>query len=90
MSLTPAADTHAPEPPPHAAVAHVPDASPPARDFVVELRIDLRHAGPRHVVVRGAWTGPADAPVVVVAGGISANRHVAPSGAVHAATESIS
>lgn len=48
-----------------------------ARRFVLDLRLDLRHAGPRSVVVRGEWTGPEGAPLVVVAGGISANRHVA-------------
>lgn len=49
----------------------------PARRFVLDLRLPLRHAGIRSVVVRGEWQGPADAPLVVVAGGISANRHVA-------------
>ena len=48
-----------------------------ARRFVLDLRLDLRHAGPRSVVVRGEWLGPEGAPVVVVAGGISAGRHVA-------------
>jgi len=49
----------------------------PARRFVVDLRLALRHAGTRNVVVRGEWLGPAGAPLVVVAGGISAGRHVA-------------
>lgn len=76
-------------PPSHDAVATAPEhcafdagAAPSlrtARRFVLDLRLDLRHAGPRAVVVRGEWTGPADAPVVIVAGGISANRHVAGS-----------
>lgn len=47
-----------------------------SRRFVLELSLDLRHAGPRQVLVRGEWSGPAGAPVVIVAGGISANRHV--------------
>lgn len=54
--------------------------STPARDFVFDTRLDLRHAGSRRVVIRGAWSGPADAPVVVVAGGISAHRRVAARG----------
>lgn len=79
MSLTPS--------PAHEAVATAADACAfdagallplhPARRFVLDLRLSLRHAGPRAVVVRGEWLGPAEAPVVVVAGGISANRHVA-------------
>ncbi len=48
--------------------------------FAIDLRLDLRHAGPRALVVRGEWTGPAGAPLVIVAGGISANRQVAGSG----------
>lgn len=39
--------------------------------------LPLRHAGPRAVRVRYEWAGPAGAPVVVLAGGISAHRHVA-------------
>lgn len=39
----------------------------------------LRHAGPRTVTLRYEVQGPADAPVVFVAGGISAHRHVAAS-----------
>jgi len=49
------------------------------RRFVVDLRLPLRHAGTRSVGVRGEWLGPADAPLVVIAGGISAGRHVASS-----------
>ncbi len=52
-------------------------AAAPARRFVLDLRLALRHAGTRGVVVRGEWLGPVDAPLVLVAGGISANRHVA-------------
>jgi homoserine O-acetyltransferase len=48
-----------------------------ARRFVLDLQLPLRHAGLRSVVVRGEWLGPVGAPLVVVAGGISANRHVA-------------
>lgn len=53
------------------------DAGVQSRRFVLDLRLPLRHAGVRNVVVRGEWVGPAEAPLVVVAGGISANRHVA-------------
>src|SRR5687767_9303508 len=38
--------------------------------------LDLRHAGRRRLHLRYEWQGPEDAPLVVVAGGISANRHV--------------
>jgi homoserine O-acetyltransferase len=82
MSLTPS--------PAHDAVATAPEfcafdagaapAARAARRFVLDLRLDLRHAGPRSVVVRGEWVGPVDAPVVLVAGGISANRHVSGAG----------
>ncbi|MFY2763036.1 homoserine O-succinyltransferase MetX [Arenimonas sp. MALMAid1274] len=53
--------------------------APTTRRFVLDLPLTLRHAGPRTVVVRGEWTGPQDAPLVIVAGGISADRHVASS-----------
>jgi homoserine O-acetyltransferase len=52
--------------------------------FTLDLVLSLRHAGPRRVVVRGTWTGPASGPVVIVAGGISAGRHVV--AAAHDAT----
>ena len=48
-----------------------------AGSFVVEFTLALRHAGLRRVVVRGECSGPVGAPLVLVAGGISANRHVA-------------
>ena len=46
-------------------------------EIVVELA--MRHAGTRSVRLRYELQGPADAPVVFVAGGISAHRHLAPS-----------
>lgn len=65
---------------PHAepADAPAPFAAPtrPARRFAFELTLAMRHAGTRRVRVRGEWQGPAGAPVVVVAGGISAGRQV--------------
>jgi homoserine O-acetyltransferase len=39
----------------------------------------LRHAGPRRVRIRYEWQGPEDAPLLLVAGGISANRHLGAS-----------
>jgi homoserine O-acetyltransferase/O-succinyltransferase len=41
--------------------------------------LSLRHSGPRRVRLSFEWQGPADAPVLLVAGGISAHRHVAAS-----------
>ena len=41
----------------------------------------LRHSGTRDVRIAYEWQGPAHAPVVVVAGGISAHRHAAASAA---------
>jgi homoserine O-acetyltransferase len=41
--------------------------------------LSLRHAGPRELRLAFEWNGPEDAPVVVVAGGISANRHAGAS-----------
>lgn len=38
--------------------------------------LNLVHCGPTHVVVRYERTGPEDAPLLIVAGGISAGRHV--------------
>ncbi|GHH47953.1 homoserine O-succinyltransferase MetX [[Pseudomonas] boreopolis] len=43
----------------------------------VVVALPMRHAGLRNVVLRYELVGAADAPVVFVAGGISAHRHVA-------------
>ena len=43
----------------------------------IHVSLPLRHAGERAVGVPYECVGPADAPVVFVAGGISADRHVA-------------
>ena len=61
--------------------------APPAEDRVaapalrghVDLVLPMRHAGVRSVRVAFEFVGAADAPVVLVAGGISAHRHVAAS-----------
>ncbi|HQX24344.1 MAG TPA: homoserine O-succinyltransferase [Pseudomonadota bacterium] len=45
--------------------------------FGFEFDLDLRHAGRRRVRIAVESQGPVDAPVVWVAGGISAHRHVA-------------
>lgn len=47
----------------------------PARG-VERVRLDLRHAGPRDVEIRWELCGPVGAPLLIVAGGISAHRHV--------------
>ena len=46
------------------------------RDTLVRS-LALRHVGARRVRIAYEWQGPADAPVVLVAGGISAHRHLA-------------
>jgi homoserine O-acetyltransferase len=49
---------------------------PASRDrFIVDLA--LRHAGRQRVAIAFERTGPVDAPLVVVAGGISADKHLA-------------
>jgi len=65
--------TASPSPPP----ASVP--APAAVRGEVSLRMRMRHAGLREVKVGFELHGPDDAPVVLVAGGISAHRHVSAS-----------
>lgn len=57
------------------------DADADAVRGVVGVDLMLRHVGRLRVPVRYELTGPVDAPVVLVAGGISADRHVVASGA---------
>ena len=64
-------------PPPVAPAPPTAAPVPPVRRFVFELPLVMRHAGPRRVLLRGEWTGPAGAPVLLVAGGISAGRQMA-------------
>lgn len=51
----------------------------PALRGEINIRLDLRHAGVRQVVLRYELLGEAGLPVVFVAGGISAHRHVVAS-----------
>ncbi|RMH88637.1 homoserine O-succinyltransferase [Lysobacter pythonis] len=51
-------------------------AEPLALRGVHRCRLALRHAGERDVAIRWELSGPADAPLLIVAGGISAHRHV--------------
>jgi len=57
-------------------LADAPDLREPAGRDAFDLTLELRHAGPRRVTLRYEWQGPEDAPLLVVAGGISADRHV--------------
>ena len=56
--------------------ADAPDLRQPAGREAFATTLALRHAGPRRVQLRYEWQGPEEAPIVVVAGGISAHRHV--------------
>ena len=77
-------DAASPALPPHADApaqplhAHAP--TPGGIDAIrgqLDLILPLRHAGTRSVRIAYEVVGPADAPAVFVAGGISAHRHVA-------------
>ena len=57
------------------------DAAVDARRGRVSTRLRLRHAGERDLRIAWELAGPADAPVVIAAGGISAHRHVVSSAA---------
>jgi len=62
------------------------DAVLPAQDGItarrgeIALELDMRHAGRHLVRLRYELSGAPDAPVVFVAGGISAHRHLAANG----------
>lgn len=45
----------------------------------IEVKLDMRHAGPRQVTLRYERVGDPSLPVLFVAGGISADRHVGAS-----------
>ena len=53
---------------------------PPAQGGELPIEIALRHGGPAATVLRYELTGPTGAPLLIVAGGISAGRHVLASG----------
>lgn len=58
------------------AAAVATDSFPPAVRGDIAAVLSMRHAGPRPVRLRYELVGRRDAPVVVLAGGISAHRHV--------------
>jgi len=79
MSLAPATSFQA-APQPSPLPIEYPDAAPSgAGRGVIDVVLPLRHLGQRAVRIAYEWLGHADDPVIVVAGGISANRHVAAS-----------
>ena len=54
----------------------LPPALPPAERYLLAVDLPMRYAGQRRVYLRVECVGPARAPAIWVAGGISANRHV--------------
>ena len=59
-----------------AAEVDTPDLRQPAGREAFATTLALRHAGPRRLQLRYEWQGPEEAPLLIVAGGISAHRHV--------------
>ncbi|MFC4728109.1 homoserine O-succinyltransferase MetX [Coralloluteibacterium thermophilus] len=59
-------------------------APPPAERLEFDATLALRHGGAHRCTLRAELVGPADAPLVVVLGGISADRHVCASDAFRA------
>lgn len=68
-------------PTPSAFVSFAAEGVPEAARGELDVTLALRHAGVHHRRVRWEAHGDADRPVVLVAGGISADRHVAASAA---------
>ena len=64
---------------PTAPVAAGGDSPPSAVRGEIAVALPMRHAGVRQAVLRYEIHGPASAPAVFVAGGISAHRHVSAS-----------
>ena len=62
-----------------AAAADAAVAVPTTLRGEIALALPMRHAGVRTLVLRYELQGPADAPVVFLAGGISAHRHASAS-----------
>ena len=79
MSLAPLA--FAPEPSPHPPLP-VAAPAPAASRGALSFELAMRHAGTRRVQLRYECLGDASLPAVLVAGGISAGRHVAASDAI--------
>jgi len=52
-----------------------------ARRAEFEVELPMRYAGTRRVSLKVEWSGPRNAPAIWVAGGISANRHLAANAA---------
>ncbi|MEP6907629.1 MAG: homoserine O-succinyltransferase, partial [Pseudoxanthomonas sp.] len=63
---------------PATAYEPLPEATHASRGEI-SIRLELRHAGVRQVTLRYELLGEAGLPVVFVAGGISAHRHVVAS-----------
>ena len=78
MSFVNAALHAVPSVAPAATYEPSPDTSRASRGEI-GIRLDLRHAGIRQVTLRYELLGEAGVPVVFVAGGISAHRHVVAS-----------
>lgn len=81
MSLATAAATQTAFPRIDPAVSRVSQRAPDAVRGTISCGLSMRHAGRRQLHVRYELFGAAHAPVVLVAGGISADRHVAASAA---------
>ncbi|GGJ97878.1 homoserine O-acetyltransferase [Pilimelia anulata] len=63
----------------NATTAPTPAPRTAARRVAFAASLELRHAGRRTLTIRAEQVGRADAPAVIVAGGISAHRHAAAS-----------
>lgn len=81
MSLAVAPSASLPEIDLRPRIAAAPVIDAPVRRGEFTITLTLRHAGRRRVRVRYERLGAAEGPVVLVAGGISAHRHLAASAA---------